>query len=334
MKLTDIGEFGFIDRFARKFDHMIKAPDMGIGDDCAILSLNESESHVFTTDLLIENIHFLKDKISAWELGYKSLAVNLSDVASMGARPIYSFLSLGIPKDTEVAYLDTFLSGYKALSEKYRVPLMGGDTTKSSEGLVISVSVVGRCKKSEMHLRSMAKEGDLICVSGNLGDSAGGLKILLDNLELNSRNKALIQRHHCPEPMIHEGMWLARQDPVNAMIDISDGISSDLRHILKASMKSAEVYLDQLPVSRDLQAASADYHWNIFDLAIGGGEDYELLFTVEAGGFEQLNSDFENQFSKPLYAIGKILEGKPATTWYKEGVEINPKTAGFDHFSE
>ena len=334
MKLSDIGEFGFIERFATNFDHMIADADMGIGDDCAILSVNESENNVVTTDLLIEDVHFLKNRISAEELGYKSLAVNLSDIAAMGARPLFSFLSLGIPKNTEVEYLDAFMEGYKQLSEKYRVPLMGGDTTKSVDRLVISVTVVGQCRKSEMRLRSMAETGDLICVSGNLGDSAGGLQVLLDKLELNTGNKDLIRRHHCPEPRIHEGMWLAQQDNVHAMMDISDGISSDLKHILKASRKSAEIHLEQLPTSQHLQEASSKYNWSIYDLATGGGEDYELLFTMNASDFERLNREFENRFSRPVHAFGKIVEGKPVITWYKEGVEMNPDTAGFDHFAK
>lgn len=333
MELKDIGEFGFIERFANKFDNLIKGSEIGIGDDCAVLSFNETENYVITTDLLIEDIHFFKDKISPIELGYKSLAVNLSDIAAMGAQPKFSFLSIGIPVNIKVEYLDAFISGYYALSEKYRIPLMGGDTTKSPDKLVINVMVVGQCKKSEMRLRSAAKEGDLICVTGYLGDSSGGLNILLNNIELTKNNKSLVQKHHCPEPRIHEGIWLAKQNSVNAMIDISDGISSDLMHILTTSRKSAVIHTEKLPISKLLQNAASKYNWDVYELASNGGEDYELLFTMKANDFGRLEKEYETHFLKQIFVVGEIREGQPKIYWLKNGKEIITNKKGFDHFA-
>ncbi|MDA3853715.1 MAG: thiamine-phosphate kinase, partial [Bacteroidales bacterium] len=280
MKLKEIGEFGFIGRFAHRFDDLVKEDDHGIGDDCALLSISESENHLISTDLLIEDVHFLKDKITPEELGHKALAVNLSDIAAMGGQPLYSFLSIGIPKDTDVHYLDRFMEGYHQLSEKYHVPLMGGDTTSSGDQLIINVAVVGTCAKQETRLRSMAQDNDIICVSGSLGDSAGGLKVRLDKLALTHDKKALIQRHHLPEPRIKEGRFLAQQNGTHAMMDISDGIASDLNHILKSSNKSAVVELNTIPTSQLLQEIAKQENWNLASLATSGGEDYELLFTV------------------------------------------------------
>ena len=333
MKLADIGEFGFIGRFASKFDGLIDETDQGIGDDCAIVSISDTEAHVITTDLLIEDVHFLKDRISPEELGYKSLAVNLSDIAAMGAQPLYSFLSIGIPKDTDVEYLDRFMEGYRQLSEKYGVPLMGGDTTKSNIGLVINVAVVGRGKKCKLRQREMAKKGDLICVTGNLGASAGGLKVLLDDLELNDTNSELVQAHHLPEPQINEGIWLAQQKGVHAMMDISDGISSDLLHILKASEVSAIVHLDKIPVSSALLDAAMENGWSIYDLATGGGEDYQLLFTIDKDEFKKTNEAFSKEFGKPIFAIGEIKNGDPEITWRENNLEITKDKSGFDHFA-
>jgi len=332
MKLTEIGEFGFIERFKHKYDHLISTNDLGIGDDCAVLSINDTEKHLITTDLLIEDIHFVKDKISPEQLGYKSLAVNLSDIAAMGAQPLYSFLSIGIPVNTYVEYLDRFMQGYYQLSEKYNTPLMGGDTTKSVDRLVINIAVFGKCVPSEMRLRSMAQSGDLICVTGNLGDSAGGLKIVLDKLETSNINKELIKRHNLPEPMVNEGLWLAKQNAVHAMIDISDGIASDLNHILKASEKSAIVELDKLPVSNSLKEACKKYSWNIYNLAAGGGEDYELLFTIAKTNYEKVNSEFKKQFNKPLYPIGEIRNGNSGIRWLDHGRKVKTGKLGFDHF--
>lgn len=332
MDLKEIGEFGFIKRFAHTFDPFIKGNALGIGDDCAVIPLSETENYVITTDLLNEDIHFLKDEISPEELGYKSLAVNLSDIAAMGAEPKFSFLSIGIPKHISVEYLDAFMSGFYALSEKYKLPLMGGDTTKSTDKLVINVSIVGQCKSSEMHLRSMAKAGDLICVTGFLGDSAAGLRIILEKLERNAENKTLVQKHHLPEPRILEGLWLAKQASVHAMMDISDGIASDLLHILEASGKSAFIYTEKLPISENLQNVATKNKWNTVELASAGGEDYELLFTMSAKDLERLNEAYTNLFSEGISVIGEIKEGPSSITWMKDGIEILNNKGGFNHF--
>lgn len=332
MKLKEIGEFGFIGRFAHRFDKLIQEGDTGIGDDCALLSISDTEYHLVSTDLLIEDVHFLKDKISPEELGHKALAVNLSDIAAMGGQPLYSFLSIGIPKDIEVNYLDSFIEGYHRLSEKYQVPLMGGDTTSSEDKLTINVAVIGRATKGEARLRSMAQEGDVICVSGPLGDSAAGLKVLLEQYTATQDKLALTQRHHLPEPRINEGLWLAQQSGVNAMMDISDGIASDLKHILKASGKSAELEITDIPSSLLLQRVAQQEGWNIETLATSGGEDYELLFTISAETFDHINTSFQQEFGKPIYAIGNISKGNGETTWKKNDKEISLTASGFNHF--
>ncbi len=332
MDLKEIGEFGFIKSFANKFDPFIKENELGIGDDCAVIPLSETENYVITTDLLNEDIHFLKAEISPEELGHKSLAVNLSDIAAMGAEPKFSFLSIGIPKHISVEYLDAFMRGFYTLSEKYKLPLMGGDTTKSVDKLVINISIVGQCKSAEMHLRSMAKAGDLICVTGTLGDSAAGLRIILDKLERTTENKALVQKHHVPEPRILEGQWLGKQKSVHAMMDISDGISSDLLHILEASEKSAIIYTEKLPISETLQNAASKNNWNTVELASAGGEDYELLFTMSAEDLERVNKEYATLFSENISVIGEIKEGQSGITWMKDGVEILNNKGGFNHF--
>lgn len=333
MELKEIGEFGFIKRFANNFDNLIEKGEMGIGDDCAILPLNETDVYVVTTDLLIEDIHFLKEKITPEELGHKSLAVSLSDIAAMGAEPKFSFLSLGVPKETSVEYLDAFMKGYQVLSEKYNTPLMGGDTTKSSDKLMINVVVVGQSKKSEVRLRSMAKKGDLICVSGNLGDSAGGLTVLLNHLKLNKECEFLVKKHHQPEPRIREGIWLANQKSVHAMMDISDGISSDLMHILNASEKSAKVDLQKLPISSTLSCVAKKYAWNEIELASSGGEDYELLFTVDKKDINRLKKEYKTQFQEEISVIGEIDQGQIEINWFKNNEKTSINEGGFNHFT-
>lgn len=332
MDLKDIGEFGFIERFAHQFDHLIKNDDSGIGDDCAVLSVSDTTNHVVSTDLLLEDVHFLKDRISPEELGYKSLAVNLSDIAAMGAKPLYSFLSLGIPKNTKVDFLDDFMKGYYRLSEKYNTPLMGGDTTKSPDKLLINVVVVGVVEKSKMHLRSMAQTGDIVCVTGFLGDSGGGLKAILKQMDVDTDIQELIDRHHNPKPQINEGLFLGKEKYVHAMMDISDGISSDLRHILKASGKSAKIDVEKIPVSTLLRKVAKNHNWDITELGSSGGEDYELLFTMEKEKFASLNQAFLTKFGKAIHTIGEIEEGKPEIIWQKNGKPLGNRKSGFDHF--
>ncbi|MBN1408489.1 MAG: thiamine-phosphate kinase [Calditrichaceae bacterium] len=333
MRINEIGEFKFIDRISGKFKDLLLHGFLGIGDDCAIIPYNNKEDYVITTDMLIEDIHFLKDRITPEQLGYKSLAVNLSDIAAMGGKPLGSYLSIGIPAETEVEYLDAVMKGYHDLSQKYQVQLLGGDTTKSKQYLVINIGVIGVCKKGEARLRSMAQSKDIICVTGFLGDSAGGLKVILNQLPETKDHLQLIRSHHLPEPHIKEGTWLAQHPEVHAMIDVSDGISSDLSHILRMSGKSAIVDLDKLPVSDTLKRVSSKQSWDIDKLATSGGEDYVLLCTVKAGDFEKLNGDFRGIFGSDLFPIGEITDGENLIKWIKNGKQVFLNQYGFDHFN-
>ncbi len=331
MQLKEIGEFGFIERFKPQFNDLLTDGLMGIGDDCAIIHANDKEDYIITTDLLMEDVHFLRHSITPFQLGYKSLAVNLSDIAAMGGTPVASFLSFAIPKDLDVEYLDQFMEGYHELSKKYNTALLGGDTTKSLKHLAINVAVIGKCPKGKARKRSDAKAGDIICVTGNLGDSAGGLQYLLDGIT-SDRNEYLIHRHHQPEPRITEGLFLSQKEGVNAMMDISDGISSDLKHILKASHVSAEVEIQNIPISEELKNESLKNNWNAIEKATSGGEDYELLLTVSARDFAQIQQDYEKEFQKPLIQIGTITKGNPNIHWTNNGQVVELSSSGFNHF--
>ncbi|MDP4228000.1 MAG: thiamine-phosphate kinase, partial [Bacteroidota bacterium] len=303
-----------------------------IGDDCAIIPANDHEDWLITTDLLMEDVHFLRNAISPGQLGYKSLAVNLSDIASMGGTPVGSFLSMAIPEDIEVEYLDEFMKGYHQLSEAYHMPLLGGDTTRSMKHLAINICAIGKCAKGKARKRNMAQTGDAICVTGYLGDSAGGLQVLLNKLTSSANHDYLLLRHHLPEPRLKEGLLLAGDPAVHAMMDISDGIASDLKHILKASGVSAKIQTELLPLSRQLIQTAKEQDWNALELAVGGGEDYELLFTVEENKFDSLNKKFQNELGKPIIKIGQILPGNPEILWFEGDKEIHLSRSGFNHF--
>ncbi|MDE5944427.1 MAG: thiamine-phosphate kinase [Rikenella sp.] len=332
MKINEIGEFGLIGRIAAGFRDLIPTGWEGIGDDCAVIPWRDGESLLVTTDLLVEDIHFLRDRISAYDLGYKALAVNLSDVAAMGGKPTATFLSLGLPTDSGVGveWCDAFFEGYRS----FGVPLLGGDTTSSKSGIVVNITVLGLASNDCIKRRDAARPGDRIAVTGPLGDSAAGLQALLNNLPSTPEIAALIEAHHRPQPHLTEGEWLGRQGSVHAMMDVSDGVASDLRHILRASSVGATVDLGQLPVSPLLQDTAAQYGWDARELALTGGEDYVLLLTVGPEAADDLQRRFEAEFSRPLYWIGECTaSGTPEIAYRDPNGEQNPTNyRGFNHF--
>ena len=335
MKLSEIGEFGFIDRFSGKFSSLNEAKVSGIGDDCAIMPLDDEYEQIVTTDLLIEDIHFIRSAITAFDLGYKALAVNLSDIAAMGGEPTASFLSIALPGDTDIEYMDDVMEGYRALSEKYKVPLLGGDTTKSPTKIIINVCVTGRVKKNQAKLRTSAKENDMICVTGSLGDSGAGLKILLENIKTDENTASLVSWHNRPEPAIKEGLWLGQKKGVHAMMDISDGIASDLQHILNKSGVSATIDMDKLPLSDALIQTCDKNRWDATELAITGGEDYRLLLTVNASDIDSLTKQYNRIFSDPLTTVGQITgDSHKSIKWLKSNNLHTPGKGGFNHFSD
>lgn len=293
--MREYGEFDFIESIKALFAKMPQNDFEGIGDDCAVLPIGGDEVLVFTSDMLNEDIHFLTDKSTPFQIGYKSVMVNISDVAAMGAKPVATLLSLALPEERFGEWSADFMKGYHAASKRYGVKLVGGDTTKSKSGVCINVTAIGRAPLSNIKRRSTAKVGDVIMVTGKLGASAAGLRDVLSG-KLTTRNAKI---HLMPEARVKEGMWLGERPEVHAMMDISDGIGSDLEHIIALSKKGAVIYEDCLP-----QAEGAD-----FTDALSGGEDYELLLTVERRKADELAHRFEAKFGKPLYSIGKIVRG-------------------------
>ena len=316
-KLSELGEFGLIGRIRDLFP----APEgvEGIGDDCAVLPQRSGRDTLVSTDLLIEGTHFLREDIPPYRLGWKSAAVNISDIAAMGGKPVATFLSVALPADLDASWMDGFLRGYAELSGRFGVALLGGDTTASPDRICINVAVLGECPSGCARLRSHAQPGDCICVTGPLGDSAAGLKAILGGVERDADVQALIDRHYLPVPRVEEGLKLAATPGVHAMMDISDGIGSDLRHILDASGTGAQVDLAALPLSPALQRVCARQGWDAAALATGGGEDYELLFTC--------TPEAEKALGVPHTVIGTITAGT-AAEWLGAGRSV----CGFDHF--
>jgi thiamine-monophosphate kinase len=333
MKLSAIGEFGFIRRISPPFVENLPDAVVGIGDDCAVIPWKDDASLLVTTDMLIEDIHFLRARIPPRDLGYKSLAINLSDIASMGGTPESAYISIGIPKDVEVEWLDEFYVGLRELAESERVHLLGGDTTKSPTHLVINIAVLGTVNPRLVKFRSTAKPGDVICLTDYIGDSGGGLKALLENKPMDDDGAYLVQRHHRPKAQLAEGAWLAAQDGVHAMMDVSDGIDSDLHRIMERSLCGAEVHIERLPISPQLQRTSERYGWDANELAVAGGEDYCLLTTVTPERHSIVAREFERRFNRPLANIGMITEKEKGLIYIEQGKLVEPRKHGFDHFA-
>ena len=313
------GEFELIEQIRNEW----KAPEgvLGIGDDCAVLPQRPGVETLVSTDMLVEGVHFLMEDIDAFSLGWKSAAVNISDIAAMGGSPVGSFLGVAIPKNLDDVFINGFLEGYKALSDKFDCPLLGGDTTSSTDKLCISVTVLGECPQGKSVKRGGAREGDLVCVCGSIGDSAAGLRCILGSpgAEFPPLEKTLVARHYRPLPMVREGILL-REKGVHSMMDVSDGVASDLRHILKASGVGARVDCRNLPLSEELRRICSLRGWDPVSLALEGGEDYALLFTAAPRTIRNIGV--------PHHVIGEILPKEEGMIWDGSDRDL----CGFRHF--
>ncbi|MBQ2374437.1 MAG: thiamine-phosphate kinase [Alistipes sp.] len=311
-------EFGLIEYVAKLFGDVERQEWEAIGDDCTVLPIGGGEVLVMTTDMLQEDVHFLRSATSARELGRKSLAVNLSDVAAMGVKPVATLLSIALPQDLTDEWAKEFLEGFHSLAKEHSVALVGGDTTSSRAGVSINVVAIGRGEAQRVKRRSAAQVGDVIYVAGELGVSALGLRDIFSG-DVESDFAA---QHRNPRPQVEEGVWLGARQEVHAMMDLSDGLASDLCHILKLSNCGAEIDVDAIPaVQGDVEAA------------VCGGEDYKLLFTVEESSAEAFERDFQLKFQYPVYRIGRVVaSAEPTIQWFKDGDNITPSWRGFSHF--
>jgi thiamine-monophosphate kinase len=335
MTLEDIGEFGFIKKISRgcliRPQNIVKA----IGDDAAAFRSDPDRLSLITTDLLVERIHFLRNAISGFDLGFKSLAVNLSDIAAMGGTAREAFVSIAIPEDCPIDYLEEIYAGMKQLAARFDVNILGGDTTSSRIDLIINVAIHGSVPEDEMLCRDAAKAGDIIFSTGFLGDSKAGLHFILNNIGADSReNKSLLKAHLLPEPHLHEGRFLAKQKAVHAAIDTSDGLSSDLAHITEESGIGARLYADKIPISEILKAFCTRFDFDPIKYALSGGEDYTLLCTAASEDADNVASTFQKQFNRPLFRIGEITAAKQMELVWPDGSIQSISASGWNHFKE
>ena len=335
MKLSEIGgEFAFIDRITPGCERGDPTRVIrGIGDDAAVVEV-AGGALVLTTDMLIERVHFLRGTISPRQLGYKALAVNLSDIAAMGAVPHEALVSIAIPPTVTVEELDEIYDGMKALAADSRVNLLGGDTTGSKTDLCLNLVVTGSAAPDEILYRSGARVGDRILVTGTLGDSAGGLTVLLEQPSLpEDVARRLVEAHYLPELYLAEARLLARSGAAHAAIDLSDGLASDLRHVCRASGVGAVVDAGSLPLSDDLRIMCEQTHHDPIRLAVAGGEDYRLLVTVDPDRVEELRAAVAAETGRQLFDVGEIVAGDEISLRTQDGSTTSLALSGWDHFA-
>ena len=325
--------------------------ELGIGDDCAILPLNETEVQVITTDLLIEHKHFRSEWISAADLAYKSLAVSLSDISAMGAKPEYAFLSIGIPKSTPLQWIEEFFKETHEVCSAYKTALMGGDTT-ASDLLVINYTVLGRTQASDVLRRNGASPGERLMLLGEPGLSGAGLRLLMKGVHPHTQNtdeQTCIRQHHRPQLFTNEAVWLAQSGAVTSMIDLSDGLASDAGHLSVESEVALQIDIEKLPLPPALQRICVRFDWDPLPLMLASGEDYGLLFTVKSDQADSLAEKFERRFHRSLVWIGDVLPStrnqkttetapkrpdEPELYYRKDGKLFEMSWSGFDHFLE
>ncbi len=327
MRLSKLGEFGLIERI-RRLTPKGRGVRLGIGDDAAWLECRD-RSFLITTDLLIEGIHFDLRWTSFYSLGYKTLAVNLSDIAAMGGQPAYLTLSLGIPIDLRTEDVEEFYRGIRVLASQSGVALVGGDTS-ASERFFIGATLLGYAPYGAI-TRGKGKEGDDLYVTGTLGDSALGLKLLKRKKAKAGKDGRpfLVSRHLLPTARLKAGLTLSKERLARAMIDVSDGLLQDLGHLCEASGMGAVIWQNALPLSRAYRSA-AGMAGPLYALA--GGEDYELLFCVRRRDRSRLEKA-KRRLGVPITRIGKCVPSREGTKVIdSKGQPLSIPQRGYDHF--
>ena len=351
MDIAKIGEFGLIDRLTKDFKIKNESTKYGVGDDCAVLSYPDSEV-LITTDLLMEGVHFDLTYIDLQHLGYKAAMVNLSDVFAMNGTPRQMTVSLALSKRFSVEDVETLYSGIRLACNKWNVDIVGGDTTSSYTGLAISITCIGEARKEDIVYRNGARDTDLICVSGDLGAAYMGLQLLereksvyyaqVEEAKRKGDKRALEELAHFLPDFFGKEYLLQRQLQAEArgdiiqrlreagirptaMMDVSDGLSSELLHICKQSGVGCRIFEKQLPIDYQTAVMAEEMNMNVTTCALNGGEDYELVFTVPIGDHEKIEQ------LDDVKLIGHITDQKFGHTLVsRDGQEFELKAQGWN----
>lgn len=335
MKISDIGEFGLIER-VRQIIAVERADIVaGIGDDVAVLDVGRRELLLATVDCQIDGVHFLSREATAAQIGRRALAINLSDIAAMGGSPEHALISLALPPDTEVEWVEELYRGFREEAQRSGTAIIGGNMARSPGGLQIHVTVLGRVLREHLLLRSGARVGDRVLVTGAIGESAAGLQLLLDpSLDMPPADRErLLARYRTPAPRLRESDAIARLRAATAMIDISDGFSNDAGLICQQSGTGVRIVAARLPIPETVRRVALLRGQDAVEFALQGGEDFELLFTAPEAAVPALVAAVREATGTAVTVVGDIVDAAHGRRLVlDDGSERQLEPRGWDHF--
>jgi thiamine-monophosphate kinase len=334
MEIGGIGEFSLIASIRRRMEGRYP-PEvaLGIGDDCAVLQPQADMEWVITTDTQVENVHFRRAWLTPYQIGWRTMAVNLSDIAAMGAQPFGALAALTLPAATEAAFFDQLLDGLCDLGLRLNCPLIGGNLARDPDHLSLTLTVLGRVPRGNAVLRGGARPGDEIWVSGQLGGSAAGLRTFLQTIPVaDAVCMALRQRYAQPQPRVREAIFLRASGHLTSMIDLSDGLAGDLGHLCKESGTGAQIVADALPLEGGVREVAMALGEDPMDYALRGGEDFELCYTALPGALAPLRDEFRGQFGIDLTRVGVMTSERSLRLVHTDGSQTPLSPQAFDHF--
>ena len=336
MQIKELGELGLIKKLANQFTVSHPRVIKGIGDDTSVTIQDETKYLLCTTDTLIEDIHFSLKYSASYNLGKKAVSISLSDIAAMGGTPAFLLTSIALPPTTSTDFISLLYRGIKERADEFGVALIGGNTSSAPDKIVINTTMLGEVPKDQVIFRKGASVGDRVYVTGCLGDSGLGLKIWKekgDRIITDPFLKDAMLEHIDPLPRVKEGRIIAEKRLATSMIDVSDGLISDLRHIAEESMVGAKVWLKSIPLSTALKRWILDHLEDIM-LSLAGGEDYELLFTASMNNANQIDV-LAKELGMQITQIGEIVPKEFAITVLDENGAVFPLAReGFEHFKQ
>ncbi|MCK4385975.1 MAG: thiamine-phosphate kinase [candidate division Zixibacteria bacterium] len=327
MKIEKIGEFGLIDSIKRRVFSKDKRVLVNIGDDAAVIKPSKNKLLILTTDTLMEKVHFDLSYFNFEQIGWRAMVANLSDIAAMGGLPKFALVTVGLPKSISVENVISIYDGITAIAKRYKCKVIGGDTLFSPRGIFVSIALLGEVEKKFLVKRSGAKCGDLICVTGNLGEAQAGLEFLKKNPR---KRPPLIRKHLNPFPRVNEARTLVKNLKISSMIDISDGLSSELFHLIEENNLGAIIYEAKIPISPICIKAGDLLKKSPLLWALSSGEEYELLFTISR---KQLPSLERVKGKIKVSLIGEMVDKKGTVMLQeKSGKKRKLRKTGFKHF--
>lgn len=339
-ELDRLGEFGLIDHLTEKFTSKQSSTQLGIGDDAAVIRISDTESMLVSTDFLVEGVHFNLMYMPLKHLGFKAVAVNVSDICAMNGKAEQITVSMAVSSKFPVEALEELYEGIRVACEAYGVDLIGGDTTASYSGLTLSITAIGRAENDKIAYRTGAKEHDLLIASGDLGGAYVGLQVLEREKQVFQANPNIqpdldghdyiVQRQLKPEARVDVVQFLKELDVVpTSMIDISDGLASEILHLCKSSKVGCRVYDEKIPIDGQTSMTAIDFNLDPATCALNGGEDYELLFTISQADWDKIKGN------PHMTAIGHITDASEGAYFVdKNGSAIELRAQGWDHFGE